>query len=170
MYWHKNVYEVNCSDEEYHTKLNALIEMREKNTFKNHLFTSNSKNNETVRGESKGNTFTIWRRNARMNAFLYPIFKGEKIERDGKQVLLIRTRFNRPAYLVVFILAANFTWFTFGKTLFSPDRLAHYTIQLAIVDLIIILLFQTVPVVSYYNLKKQTLNHLKTYFNLTELK
>lgn len=83
MYWHKNVYEVNCSDEEYHTKLNALIEMREE---------------------------------------------------------------------------------------FSPDRLAHYTIQLAIVDLIIILLFQTVPVVSYYNLKKQTLNHLKTYFNLTELK
>jgi hypothetical protein len=170
MYWQKQLYKINIDDDDYQSKKKELIVIKEKNSLKNHLWKSRFKNDKEVRGEFDKNTFTIWRRNSRWNGIFYPIFKGEKLEIDGTKVLVIKTRFNIFANLIVLTVTMYISFFIIDKVLMQGTLELTFVLKRTLIGGIIFSLFQIVPAVCYYPLKKQTLKGLEDYFKLTKLK
>ena len=170
MYWHRQLYRIDIGDDEYQSKINELIVIKEKNYFKNHFWKLRFKNDKEVRGELDKGTFIIWRRNARRNGVFYPIFKGEKFEIKGINVLEIKIRFNIFANIIVFTVTMFISFFIIDNVLMKGDVELEFVLKRALVGVIIFLLFQIVPAVSYYSLKKQTLKGLEEHFKLTKLK
>lgn len=170
MYWNKELFKINITEEEFQTKLEKLITIREKNNFKNHMFKSVKGSDETIRGELDNNRFTIWRTNRTWNGIFYPIFKGKLYKINNTSVIEIKIRFNPIAEIIVFTLLIGMAYGVLTDIIILENNELKFLFRRNLIGILILLIFQAVPLISYYNLKKQTIKSLEEYFELTRVK
>jgi len=170
MYWNKEVFKINISEDKIQTKLEKLITIREKNNFRNHMFKSDKGSDETLRGELDKNRFTIWRTNRTWNGIFYPVFKGRLYEINNTSVIEIKTRFNPLAELIVLILLIGMAYGVLTDIIIQENNELEFIFRRSLIGILIILIFQAVPLISYYNLKNQTIKRLEEYLELTRVK
>lgn len=170
MYWNKELFKIGLSEEEFQAKLQKLIVIEEKNTILNHLFESNKGSVETVRGQSSKDRFTIWRTNRNWNGVFYPIFIGNYCQINKTNVLELRTRFNPFAEIIVLILAIGIAYGILIGIIIQANNEFKFLFRRSLIGILLFLLFQSVPLISYYNLKNQTIKGLKEYFQLSKVK
>ena len=169
MYWNKELFKIGLSEEEFQAKLQKLIVIEEKNTILNHLFESNKGSVETVRGQSSKHRFMIWRTNRSWNGVFYPIFIGNYFQVNETNVLELRTRFNPFAEIIVLILAIGIAYGILTGIIIHANNEFKFLFRRSLIGILLFLLFQSVPLISYYNLKNQTINGLKEYFQLSKV-
>mgnify|MGYP006302949335 FL=1 len=85
-------------------------------------------------------------------------------------VIEIRTRFNPFAELIVLILAIGLGYGILTEIVIKASNELPSILGRSLVGIILFLIFQTVPLIGYYNLKKQTMKSLQKYFRLTKIK
>lgn len=170
MYWNKELYRIDISGEEFQSKLEKLIDIQEENRIQNHIFKDVRRTDEIIRGELKKNEFTMWRTNRRWNGIFYPVFKGEIREINETRLIEIKTRFNPFAELIVLILTLGLVYGIISEIVIQTNNELKHLLMRGIVGILLLLIFQSVPIISYYNLKNQTLKGLQDYFGLTKVK
>jgi hypothetical protein len=170
MYWNKELFKINITEDKFQTKLEKLIIVREKNNFKNHMFKSEKGSDETVRGELNNDRFTIWRTNRNWSGIFYPIFKGRLYKINNTRVIEIKTRFNPFAELIVLILLIGMTYGVLTDIIIQENNELKFIFRRSLIGILILLIFQAVPLISYYNLKNQTIKSLEEYFELNKVK
>lgn len=170
MYWNKELFRINIGQKEFQIKLERLITVKENNSIRNHAFESKKGNDYTVRGEIKNDEFIIWRTNRKWNGIFYPIFKGKIRAINDSNILQIKTRFNPFAEIIVVLIAFGIGYGIITEIVIKSNNELKYVFRRGLVGIILFLIFQSVPLVSYYSLKQQTLKKLQDYFQLTKVK
>ncbi|PHN01292.1 hypothetical protein [Flavilitoribacter nigricans] len=169
MYWTKELYSVNLTEEEFESRLEKLIVLQEKNSLKTHVFTSKSGSDETVRGELTKNGFTIWRTNRTWNGMLYPIFKGGRLKVNGINLLEIKVQFNPFAEVLVVIFGILLAYGITTEIVIQENNEFKPLFLRILVGVFLFFIFQSVPLISFYNLKRLTMKGMKEYLNLTKV-
>ena len=167
MYWYKALYKVNLDEEELRSKLEKLISIQEPNTFRSH-FSSKISGDDLIRGELKNGGFVIWRTNRLWNGVFYPIFKGRLLKKSDQYLLEIKTRFNPYAELIILGLGTFLIYGIISSIVLQANNDIKFLFRRSLIGILIFLILQAVPIVSYYNLKGQTLKNLEKYFSLTK--
>lgn len=170
MYWSKVIYRVEIGEEEFQSRMKRLIDIEEANLIKNHWHRNTWGSDEKVRGKTTGDKFIIWRTNRSWNGVLYPIFIG-KISRIGETAILkLEVRFNRVAEIIVGLVALSLIYGIVTGIVIQENNELKFLLRRGIVGVILFLIFQTVPLISFYSLKNQTLKGLEKYFELRRIK
>lgn len=170
MYWNKDFYRVNISEKELQSRLERLIAIREKNSIQNHAFPSNRESEEKVRGELSENKFTIWRTNKTLNGIFYPIFKCNVQKINGINIVQIKTRFNPIAEIIVLFLTLGIGYGILTEIIIQSNNELKFLFRRSLIGILLFLIFQSVPLISYYNLKNKTLKGVQEYLELTKVK
>ena len=170
MYWNKELFRINIEQKEFQIKLEKLITSKEENSIYNHAFKSKKGSDGTVRGEMKNDEFIIWRTNREWNGIFYPIFKGKIREINDANILQIKTRFNPFAEIIVLLIAFGIGYGIMSEIIIQSNNEIKYVFRRGLIGILLFLIFQSVPLISYYNLKHQTLKRLQEYFHLTKVK
>lgn len=170
MYWQQKIYRINLSLEDYLAKLEKLIEKKEDNSISNHFLLEQRHHGNIVRGIIKTDAFTLWRTNGDWGGYFYPIFKGEQLAINDTPLLKLSVRPNPAAEILLCItIVPLLLLIIFGFVLVGE---ASWTNLLgrAFWGLILFLILQSPALIIHYTLKNQTLEALKKYLALTEVK
>jgi hypothetical protein len=170
MFWNEDLYRINTDGIEFQTRVNKLITLPESNSLKNHIFKSNKGGDGTVRGEFKEGKFTLWRTNKTWSGNFYPIFKGYHFKINEMDVLEIKTRFNPFAEIIVLVISIVLAYGIITGIIIQSDNEFRFLLRRSVIGIVLFIIFQSVPIFSYYNSKNQTLKEFEKYFNLTRMK
>jgi len=170
MYLSKVVYSVERGEEEFRSKMKRLITIEETNSINSHLFRPRRGSDESVRGKMREDEFIIWRTNRSWNGVLYPIFIGKILRIGDREILKLKVRFNPVAEIIVGLVTLGLIYGIVTGVVIQENNELEFLLQRGMLGLILFLILQTVPLISFYGLKNQTIKELEKYFELRRVK
>lgn len=171
MYWSKVYYRLDDPWEKFQERLSRLIQIKQENTLRNHLFQSGEMNSDdAVRGMVKGTNFRFWIRNVTLRGIFYPVFKGRLIRFGNAEVLELRVHLNLMGGIVVSLMDAALLYYMVTEIIIQESNELYPLLFRSLLGLLLFFIFQTVPIIGFRIMKKEILENFEKEFKLTRVK
>jgi hypothetical protein len=158
------------SKEEIINKIDGLITIRVDDTTSNHIrFTGKfffDRNNENITGQTNNDSFVLWQYNRFGGSIFYPVIYGTFTTSDNKGILKLKTRLNIVGKIFNGLLITLISLATLPNCLVKTDSSYGIDFPELLFSMIMIIGFQTVPFVSYWVAKKNSIKFIKEYLDL----
>jgi hypothetical protein len=158
------------SKEEILNKIDGLITNRAVDTTANHIrFTGKfffDWNNENINGQTNNDSFVLWQYNRFGGSIFYPVIYGTFTTSDNIGVLKLKTRLNIVGKIFNGLLITMISMATLPNCLIKTDSSYRIDFPEILFSMIMIIGFQTVPFVTNWLAKKNSIKFIKEYLDL----
>ena len=140
---------------EFKTKLSNLIEKTSDDKFSIHFQNVITKQTNTLSGKVKGNNFVIWNYDHFWSGMGYSVIHGKIIDNGKTCIIELHTKLNSFGIAFVFIISCLLGYSILTGIVIQNNNSFKFVILRILVGIVLFLLFQSVPFITYYNSKKE---------------
>lgn len=171
MFWSKIYYRLDDSWEEFQERLSRLIQIKQANTLRNHLFSSGGMDtDDAVRGMVESTNFIFWIRNVTLRGIFYPIFKGRLVRFSNAEVLELKVHLNLVGGIVVSLMDIALLYYMVTDIIIQESNELYPLLFRSLLGLLLFFIFQSVPIIVFRMMKKEILKNFEKEFELTRVK
>ena len=145
---------------ELKNKLNDLIKLRSEDKFSSHFQNVISNRTNTISGKIKEKNFVIWHYKYFWSGMFYSVIDG-KISDNGETYFIeLRTKLNSFGFILISIISCVLGKVILSGIVLQENNSYKFVVLRLLVGIVLFLLFQSVPLLTYRSSKKETVEML----------
>ncbi len=125
--------------------------------------------NENILGKTDSESFCIWQYNYIWGGIFYPIILGTIINKNGSTILELRTKLNPCGKLLSVIVFLGMMSGAIYSNIIKINNEIYFNFKLILLAIIVLILFQSVPLAAYNLTRIQTIKFLQKYLSLENI-
>lgn len=145
---------------EFKNRLNDLIENQSDDKFLNHFGNIITKQTQVTSGKVYSNYFVIWHYDILWSGMFYSVNVGKIIDNGENCFIELYSKLNRFALILVTVISFIIGYVIFTEIIIQKDNSFKFLLWRSLIGLILFSLFQTVPIITYFDSKKNTVKML----------